>query len=65
MRGIEANACWKTLGRVMKMSDGPLSGLMPTENAAGKIIRPARMAMKVSMAMMLAAERTKLVWREK
>lgn len=32
-----------------KMSEGPLSGLTPTENAAGKIINPAMMAIIVSI----------------
>ena len=26
-------ACWNTLGSVMKISEGPLSGCTPTENA--------------------------------
>ena len=58
-------ACWKTFGNVMKMSDGPLSGLTPTENAAGKIISPARMATKVSMIPICTAERSRLVCRLK
>ncbi len=33
----------------MKTSDGPASGLMPTDMAAGKMMMPARMATQVSM----------------
>ena len=58
---MEANARLKTLGRVMKMSEGPLSGLTPTEKAAGNIISPARMAISVSMRAICMAERAKLV----
>ena len=32
--GMKANARLNTLGRVMKMSDGPLSGWIPTEKGA-------------------------------
>ena len=32
----------------MKISDGPLSGLTPTEKAAGNIIKPAKMAIAES-----------------
>ena len=46
--GMVLKACWNTLGSVMKMSEGPLSGLMPTEKAAGKIMSPAKMAIMVS-----------------
>ena len=42
-------ACWNTFGKVMKMSEGPLSGCTPTEKAAGNIIRPANTAITVSM----------------
>ena len=51
----------KTLGRVMKMSDGPLSALTPTEKAAGKIISPARMATTQSMTPICTADDTRLV----
>lgn len=63
--GIPANACWNTLGRVMKMSDGPLSGLTPTLNAAGKIMSPARIATSVSMTAMFTADFSRWVSREK
>src|SRR5574344_2774608 len=63
--GIDANACWKTLGKVMNTSDGPLSGLTPTENAAGNIMRPARMAIMVSMMDICTADFSKLVSRAK
>ena len=59
--GTCAKAFWKTLGRVMKMSDGPLSGLTPTEKAAGKIISPASMAMSESMMPICHAERERSV----
>ena len=54
-------ACWKTLGSVMNISDGPLSGLTPTENAAGKIIIPARIATTLSMTEICTAEPARLV----
>ena len=38
----------KTSGKHMKISAGPLSGLTPTDAAAGNIMSPARMAIKVS-----------------
>ena len=62
---MEPKACWNTLGSVMKMSDGPESGLTPTENAAGKIIRPARMATSESMTPIWMAELVRLVCFEK
>ena len=37
--GTPPNACWNTLGRVIKMRLGPESGCMPTEKAAGKVGR--------------------------
>ena len=40
--GTPPNACWNTLGRVIKMRLGPESGCMPTEKAAGKMINPAK-----------------------
>ena len=58
-------ACWKTLGSVMKMSDGPESGLTPTEKAAGKIISPARMATMESMTPICTADFVRLVCFEK
>ena len=42
-------ASWNTFGKVMKMSEGPLSGCTPTEKAAGNIIKPANTAITVSM----------------
>ena len=59
------NARWNTFGRVMKMSDGPLSGSTPTEKAAGKIISPAKMAMAESSRAICVAERSRLVSRLK
>ena len=44
-----------TFGSVMNTSDGPLSGLMPTAAAAGKIISPAMMAISVSSVAICAA----------
>ena len=63
--GIVAKASLKTLGSVMNISDGPESGLTPTEKAVGKIINPAIMAMSVSMATMLTADFMRLALREK
>ena len=63
--GIDEKACWKTLGSVMKMSDGPESGLTPTLKAAGKIISPARTATKESMMPICMAVLPRLVWRLK
>ena len=37
-----------TLGKVIKIKLGPLSGLIPNEKHAGKIINPAIIATKVS-----------------
>ena len=39
---------WKTLGRVMKSSDGPESGSMPYAKQAGIMISPATTATAVS-----------------
>ena len=61
--GIAAKACWKTVGRVMNTSEAPLSGLTPTLNAAGKIIRPARMATSESTSEICTAEPSRLVCR--
>ena len=58
---MEANAWLNTLGRVMNTSEGPLSGLTPTEKAAGKIISPARMAMQVSITAICTADFARLV----
>ena len=58
---IFPNAWWNTLGNVINMSEGPLSGLTPTEKAAGKIISPANKATKKSMMLMLTAEAVRLV----
>ena len=49
----------------MKMSDGPASGFTPTENAAGKIISPAIMAIRVSMRAICEADLIRWVWRPK
>ncbi len=38
----------KTLGNVIKIKLGPLSGLIPKEKHAGKIINPATTATNVS-----------------
>ena len=47
-----------TLGRVMKIRFGPLSGLMPKAKQAGKIISPETNATKVSrMAMLMDSPR--------
>ena len=37
----ERDEYWNTFGNVIKTSEGPLSGWIPTEKAAGKIISPA------------------------
>jgi len=44
---------WKTLGRVMKSSDGPESGSIPYAKQAGIIINPAIKATNVSRSTML------------
>ena len=44
-----------TLGSVMKIRLGPLSGLTPNVKQAGKMISPALMATKVSSTQMRAA----------
>ena len=59
--GTPPNACWNTLGRVIKMRLGPESGCMPTEKAAGKMINPANIATKVSMIPTLKAVFVRLV----
>ena len=53
--GMLPNACWKTLGKVMKSKLGPASGLIPTEKAAGKMIIPAKIATNVSIVATLRA----------
>ena len=63
--GTAAKACWNTLGRVMKMSEGPLSGFTPTEKAAGNIMSPARMATTQSMTAICVADFVRLVDFEK
>ena len=62
---MEPKACSKTLGSVMKISDGPLSGCTPTDMAAGKIISPARIATNVSMMEIWKAVPTRFVSRLK
>ena len=62
---MKANARLNTLGRVMKMSDGPLSGWIPTEKAAGKIISPARIAMMESKMAICPADRNRLIFLSK
>ncbi len=57
--------CWNTLGSVMKMREGPLSGFTPTLNAAGNIISPARTAITVSMTEICTADFSRLVCRLK
>ena len=49
----------------MNTSDAPESGLMPTENAAGKIINPASTATIQSMMLICTADLSKSVWRVK
>ena len=58
---MKAKACWNTLGKVMKMSDGPLSGCTPTEKAAGKIISPANSAIRKSIKAICEADCSKWV----
>ena len=58
---MPAKAWLNTLGRVMKMSEGPLSGFTPTEKAAGKIISPASTATAVSTSDTCRAELSRLV----
>ena len=59
--GTPLNACWNTLGSVMKIRLGPEPGWMPTEKAAGKMIKPANMATRVSMMPTLNAVLVRLV----
>ena len=54
-------ASWNTFGKVMKMSEGPLSGCTPTEKAAGNIIKPANTAITVSMVTIRVADFNRLV----
>ena len=63
--GTLLKACSNTLGRVMNISDGPLSGRTPTEAAAGKIIIPASMATRKSITLIWIADDASLVWRLK
>ena len=49
----------------MKMREGPLSGAMPTENAEGNIISPARTATMVSTRDMFTAVLSSFVRRLK
>ena len=65
MTGMPLKACWNTLGSVMKMSEGPLSGSTPTEKAAGNIMRPARMATTQSMMAICEAAFVRFVSLEK
>ena len=60
-QGRLPKACWKTLGSVMNSRLGPASGWMPTEKAAGKIMKPARMATIVSIHPTLSAVLGRLV----
>ena len=53
---MEPKADWKTLGKVMNSSEGPLSGFTPTEKAAGKMTSPANTAIKVSMPAICSAD---------
>ena len=59
--GLLPKACWNTFGSVIKINDGPLSGLTPTEKAAGKITNPARIATKKSMIPICMAEVVRFV----
>ena len=54
--GIVSKAWRNTFGSVMNISDGPLSGCTPTENAAGNIINPARMAINESSSAICVAD---------
>ena len=54
-------ACWNTLGSVIKIRLGPASGCMPTEKAAGKIMKPANTATNVSIIPTLNAVLVRLV----
>ena len=63
--GTLLKACWNTFGRVMKISEGPLSGFTPTEKAAGKIISPARIATTESIMPIWTAEPVRFVDFEK
>ena len=49
----------------MNISDGPLSGLTPTEKAAGKMIRPANSATIKSITLIFTAADVRLVCFEK
>ena len=53
------NACWKTLGREMNVRLAPTpmsSGVMPMLKTDGKIMKPAMMAMPVSIIATLTAD---------
>ena len=56
MTGMPAKACWNTFGKVMKINEGPASGVTPTEKAAGKIISPAITAIIESMSAICTAD---------
>ncbi len=43
---------WKIFGRVMKIRASPSSGFMLNANTAGNMATPARMAIRVSAAVM-------------
>lgn len=64
MTGALTKASWNTLGRVMKMSEGPTSSgerLIPALKTAGKMMKPARIAMAVSMLHTLKVVFSRLV----
>ena len=61
MKGTLPKACWKTLGSVTNSRPGPESGWMPTAKAAGKMMKPARIATQVSMTATLNAVFDRLV----
>ena len=47
-KSVPAGMALKMVGSTMKTSPAPPLGSPPAENSAGKMIRPARMAMSVS-----------------
>ena len=53
------------MGRVTKISDGPLSGETPTDAAAGNIIKPAKIAITVSRTAICAEDFNRFVLRLK
>lgn len=58
--GTPLNACWNTLGRVIKIRLGP-EQVVAYGKSAGKMINPASIATKVSMIPTLKAVLVRLV----